>query len=190
MSVDFVDRAFSDVRESERSTLACTPGHKDLVLYHLLQSMMPALASPDSACKVFIEQISIALGTHVFRHYAESKHVVMTTPRVLSRTLETRAKEMLLNGSAETRLIENVARQCNLSPSYFIFAFRQTTGQSPYRWLKMQRVKRACELLRHTDHTLAEIGLECGFADQSHFTKAFSQEMTVSPGAWRKAVRG
>jgi AraC-like DNA-binding protein len=33
---------------------------------------------------------------------------------------------------------------------------------------------------------LADIALECGFADQSHFTRAFMARMGVSPGTWRR----
>jgi N-acetylmuramoyl-L-alanine amidase len=33
---------------------------------------------------------------------------------------------------------------------------------------------------------LAEIALACGFADQSHFTRVFSQRVNVSPGVWRR----
>jgi AraC-like DNA-binding protein len=34
--------------------------------------------------------------------------------------------------------------------------------------------------------SLAEIARACGFADQSHFTKAYARLRGISPGAWRR----
>jgi AraC family transcriptional regulator len=56
----------------------------------------------------------------------------------------------------------------------------------PHRWLLMQRVKRAKELLRGTRTPIAEIAVTYGFADQSHLTRVFSKVFRVSPGAWRR----
>lgn len=190
ISPEFVERAVTDGRGEASAVLSCTAGEHDPVLYHLVQAMVPALASPDTTCRVFVEQMSLAVSSHLFGRYARGMDSVVATPRVLSRVQEARAKEMLLAGAAQTRLIEHIAEQCHLSPSYFIYAFRQTTGQTPHRWLKAQRIKQACGLLQHSQRSLADIAIECGFADQSHFTRVFSQVMTVAPGAWRKAIRG
>jgi AraC family transcriptional regulator len=38
--------------------------------------------------------------------------------------------------------------------------------------------------------SLTEIALACGFADQSHFTKAFTRRIGISPGAWRRHHQG
>jgi len=41
--------------------------------------------------------------------------------------------------------------------------------------------------LAHTSDSLAEISASCGFAEQSHFTRTFTQATGTSPGAWRRA---
>jgi AraC-like DNA-binding protein len=35
---------------------------------------------------------------------------------------------------------------------------------------------------------LADIAFQSGFADQSHFSRVFTQKMGVAPGAWRKSL--
>jgi transcriptional regulator GlxA family with amidase domain len=40
--------------------------------------------------------------------------------------------------------------------------------------------------LRDGRLSLAEIAVACGFADQSHFTKAYTRLRGISPGAWRR----
>jgi AraC family transcriptional regulator len=34
--------------------------------------------------------------------------------------------------------------------------------------------------------SIAEIALDVGFADQAHFTRAFTRAVGTSPGAWRR----
>ncbi|WP_368733576.1 helix-turn-helix domain-containing protein [Acinetobacter baumannii] len=36
---------------------------------------------------------------------------------------------------------------------------------------------------------LSKVADECGFADQSHFTKAFTRLLGISPGRWRRNLR-
>jgi hypothetical protein len=50
-------------------------------------------------------------------------------------------------------------------------------------WLRIQR---ACALLRTSGMPLAEIALQCGFADQSHFSATFKRTMGSTPSAWRE----
>jgi AraC family transcriptional regulator len=36
---------------------------------------------------------------------------------------------------------------------------------------------------------LAEIALDCGFSEQSHFTRTFTRMVGTSPGEWRRQRR-
>jgi AraC-like DNA-binding protein len=99
---------------------------------------------------------------------------------------EARAKDMLLAKSQGNVSIEEIASACNLSRSYFIHAFRETTHRTPHQWLLERRIDRARDLLKHSDYSLSEIAIACGFSDQSHFTRIFSQWVGVPPGAWRR----
>jgi AraC-like DNA-binding protein len=82
--------------------------------------------------------------------------------------------------------ISQVADECGLSASYFVRAFKQTTGVPPHRWLTKQRVERAKELLQDLGQELSDIAQLCGFVDQSHFTRVFSRSEGYSPGRWRR----
>src|SRR5262249_54273756 len=99
---------------------------------------------------------------------------------------ERRAKQYMMARLREDVSLAQMAAECSLSPSHFSRAFRQTTGRAPYRWLLEGRVEHAKELLRESEVTLADTALACGFADQSHFTRMFSQIVGISPGAWRR----
>jgi transcriptional regulator GlxA family with amidase domain len=79
-----------------------------------------------------------------------------------------------------------IAEECGLSVRHFARAFRQSSGVPPHRWLLNRRVERAKELLRNPLPSLADVGLACGFADQSHFTRMFTAAVCLSPGMWRR----
>jgi transcriptional regulator GlxA family with amidase domain len=96
------------------------------------------------------------------------------------------AKRLLLASLAEPVPLDNVAAALDVSLCHFIRAFRQRTGQPPYRWLAAHRLERAKNLLADPAMSLCDIALSCGFYDQSHFTKAFNRRFGQAPGAWRR----
>ena len=59
-------------------------------------------------------------------------------------------------------------------------------GQSPSNENNTIRINAAIRLLTSTNKLLAEIAHDCGFYDQSHFTRAFIRERGVTPGAYRR----
>ena len=56
---------------------------------------------------------------------------------------------------------------------------------SPYQYLIQQRVERAKQLLKQTDHFIADIALDCGFNSHSHLSKQFRQLTGMTPKAYR-----
>lgn len=95
------------------------------------------------------------------------------------------AKTFLRSRLSQQVSISEVAGACGLSACYFIKAFTETVGIAPYSWLIMQRIERACLLIAR-DQALAQVALECGFTDQSHFTKAFARQIGTTPARWRQ----
>ena len=56
-------------------------------------------------------------------------------------------------------------------------------------YLREIRVQRAADALARSSAPLAQIALDAGFADQSHFTRVFRTAHGVTPQRWR-ALRG
>jgi transcriptional regulator GlxA family with amidase domain len=52
--------------------------------------------------------------------------------------------------------------------------------------LMKMRVHKACDLLRLGERNLAEISSECGFYDQSSFSRHFRKLMGMTPRQYRK----
>ncbi|ASW02575.1 helix-turn-helix domain-containing protein [Paraburkholderia aromaticivorans] len=163
------------------------PGSKDPIFGHLAQVLALALDRESEASPLFIEQLGVAIGTHLVDRYGSAPaQSIKPGRRLLSSLHEARAKDMLLAKTEGNVSLEEIANACNLSRSYFIRAFRETTHRTPHQWLLEQRIERARHLLRSSDSSLSEIAIACGFADQSHFTRTFTQLVGTPPGSWRR----
>ncbi|WP_051443515.1 helix-turn-helix transcriptional regulator [Curvibacter gracilis] len=81
-----------------------------------------------------------------------------------------------------------VARQCGLSRGHFSMAFKAWTGYSPAQWRLARKIDLA-KLLLKGPLSIADIAIECGFADQAHLTRSFRAAEGLSPGQWRSQFR-
>ncbi len=82
---------------------------------------------------------------------------------------------LLARSQGNVFLLKRSPARAICSRSYFIRAFRETTQRTPHQWLLERRVDQARELLKRSDRSLSDIAMACGFSDQSHFTRTFSQ---------------
>ena len=161
-------------------------GVMDHVVAELTRLLLPVFDTPDRVSLLFADYVSLALGSHVAQAYGGMKSVVVLRQGGLAAWQERRAKELIsanLEGNVSTG---DLARECSLSAGHFARAFRRSTGLSPHQWLVWCRVEKAHGLLRDGGLSLAEIARACGFADQSHFTRAYTRLRAISPGAWRR----
>ncbi|MEO8277474.1 MAG: helix-turn-helix transcriptional regulator [Thermoanaerobaculia bacterium] len=99
-----------------------------------------------------------------------------------------RARELLRDASLGTgsRSVGEVASELGVHPVHLSRRFRTAFGQSPGEYLRRCRLERARRLVRHTTAPLADIAIATGYADQSHFNKAFRRTFGMSPGASRR----
>lgn len=79
-----------------------------------------------------------------------------------------------------------VAHQVGVHPVHLSRFFRKKFGCSPGVALRRFRVWRAAAALSK-GVGLAQVALDCGFADQSHLTRSFSQILGTTPGRFQKA---
>jgi len=94
-----------------------------------------------------------------------------------------------INDRLERNLsLSELAGLVGLNPDYFSRAFKHTTRFSPYRYVLLKRIERACVLLRDPRISISEITGRCGFASQSSFTTAFRRIKGITPSAYRHAL--
>ena len=183
--VVLVQRAFAD-RHSSGSTLI------PLLQAHDLSAgavTIVALRAEGHAPQESDERISLAAGTHVSHVSAGLRPRSNATACKLAYWQERRAKELLAANVTGNISLADLAKACELSIRHFTRAFRASTGVSARAWLLHLRIAKAKTLLMSSRRVLAEIALECGFADQSHFSRMFQRSVGISPGAWQRLHR-
>ncbi|MCE8003226.1 helix-turn-helix domain-containing protein [Billgrantia ethanolica] len=82
--------------------------------------------------------------------------------------------------------VTDMACEARLSLSHFSHAFTHTFGESPLAYVTRHRLLKACEMMRSSAEPLSSIAHECGFYDQSHFTRHFHRRLGMTPQRWRR----
>lgn len=128
---------------------------------------------------------------------AEVCHRLLTAPGAgtvarpvrggLSAAVSRRVTARLRENLDRPASLEDLAAEAGLSPFHFQRMFRASHGLSPRAFLEHLRVEEAKRLMR-AGVGLAEVASACGFAHQSHFTRAFRTVTGTTPGAWRAAA--
>lgn len=85
--------------------------------------------------------------------------------------------------------VKDAASYVHMSKSHFTRFFRRVTGQPFVTYLHHLRVAKAQTLLTTTDRTIAEIGQDVGFGDQSYFGLIFHKIAGRSPRQFRNESR-
>ena len=80
---------------------------------------------------------------------------------------------------------EALAKEACLSRSAFAERFGNTVGLPPMSYLTRWRMLLAGQRLRESSETIAQIAVTVGYESESTFSRAFTREMRVAPGAWR-----
>jgi transcriptional regulator GlxA family with amidase domain len=84
--------------------------------------------------------------------------------------------------------LDELAQTVNLSPSHLYHLFKSETGESPRRYLKTLRMRRAKELLETTFMSVKEIVAVTGANDGSHFVRDFKKQYSMTPTEYRRAL--
>ncbi|OGV69981.1 MAG: hypothetical protein A2283_09500 [Lentisphaerae bacterium RIFOXYA12_FULL_48_11] len=82
--------------------------------------------------------------------------------------------------------LDELASVASMSVSQFERRFRQVCHVSPVKYLAKIRVDSACRALRRSVSSLADIALESGFYDQSHFCRQFKKHTGLTPLQYRE----
>lgn len=98
----------------------------------------------------------------------------------------TAACEHVLAHYGESIAMPALAARAHLSVSQFQREFRRLFGMSPSEYLLRVRLLMARRKLEETSLPASRVALDCGFYDQSHFTRAFRKATGLSPLAYRR----
>jgi len=82
--------------------------------------------------------------------------------------------------------LQEYAKLSGRSLSAFKSDFMDMYQTTPGKWLKEKRLEYSRYLLRHTEKSVTEVGLDSGFQNSSHFSREFKNRYECSPLSFRK----
>jgi len=101
-----------------------------------------------------------------------------------------RAQELLHARFGGTVRLAEVAREVAVHPAHLARAFRGQFGVTVGEYVRRLRLDWAAAELERSETSLAGVALAAGFADQSHFTRAFRRYTGLTPSVYRRTRRG
>ncbi|KPF72493.1 hypothetical protein IP88_09835 [alpha proteobacterium AAP81b] len=157
-------------------------------LARLIRMLDAEIAAPGFASRLLVEGLARAVATLLvrldLRDACADVERIHLTPWRLKKVVD--YVDAHLDGEIG---LADMAAVAGLSAFHFSRVFKLATGTSPYHYVRDRRLERARALLSGDHMSIAELALACGFANQSHFTAAFTKAMGVSPGRYRRYAR-
>lgn len=100
-----------------------------------------------------------------------------------------RALEYIHENFTREFSLDAMADAVGASKYYLERLFKSSVGLPPHAYMVQLRLEKGKQLLTKSNKPIAEIALELGFFDQSHFTNVFKRFTRVTPQAFRLEVR-
>lgn len=83
--------------------------------------------------------------------------------------------------------LAELGRMVQRDAAYVAATFKRVYGNSVGNYLRQQRLWQARRCVdAEPERSLSDIALQCGFADQSHFTRHFRRLFGLTPGEYRR----
>jgi AraC-like DNA-binding protein len=71
----------------------------------------------------------------------------------------------------------------------FYNKLKTTLGLTPIDFVQEMRIKRAVQLMKSSDYTIAEIAYQTGFNDPKYFSRSFKKHLGSSPSEYIRSIR-
>jgi AraC family transcriptional regulator len=95
-------------------------------------------------------------------------------------------RDLLHSRFDEPLRVGELAREVGVHPVHLARVFRRRYRGTLGDYVRWLRLGRSIERMRQGNRPLADIALEAGFFDQSHFSRAFRSGLGRSPAAFRR----
>lgn len=160
----------------------------DPLIYGIGLALKAELESGEADNQLFIDSLKNSLCIHLLRKYSSRQHSINEQSHEISKASFRKVLEYIHTHLHTHINLATLAELVGMSQCYFCDMFKRSLGVSPYQYVLQQRVERAKELLRQQDVPIVDVALECGFVNQSHFTKQFRKLTGVTPSKYRQAL--
>jgi AraC-like DNA-binding protein len=158
----------------------------DPTIRGLVVALNQALERPKEANTLFVDQLGLALASHLVRTYADAS----SAKGIADAPLLSPAQVNMIKNKIESNLdggvsLPEISISCDLPIDVVVNGFTKAEGATLFRWLQKRRVEVAKELLAHRDASLEEIASLSGFSNIDQLFRVFEHLTGLSPVQWR-----
>lgn len=132
----------------------------------------------DDASNLIVEGLALLVSSILL---SRMPHIGVGVPRWIARV-----RDRLQDCDGPPPSLSELANDVERDPAHVAATFKRVYGTTAGEYVRRLRLWRARDALdRDRDSSLSEIAADCGFADQSHFTRHFRGLFGTTPGAYR-----
>lgn len=146
----------------------------------ILQSIKRAMILPDNR----------ELLTHIIGHIFAEHYLFGRTKKTKLVPFSKEVTETVnyINRHLDQRLdVDELATRVYLSHSGLIWKFKKELGTTPSRYISLQRLRYAKQLLlNHPGYSIAQVSEMCGYSNPFYFTNLFHDYSGMSPSDFRR----
>ena len=147
--------------------------------------LLRELQQKNTSSQLYIESLANVLAVHLIRQYATDPQKLPIYQGGLPQRQLLQVLNYIDDHLQQQIKLADLAALVNMSQFYFCHQFKQAMGITPYQYLLQQRIERAKQLLKHSDRSIMEIAVMCGFNSHSHLSKQFRQLTGMTPKTYR-----
>ncbi|MCW3117383.1 MAG: transcriptional regulator, AraC family, partial [Chitinophagaceae bacterium] len=146
-------------------------------------SMLPYFAQsippPENLLELKFKELVLSLLTN------KKNERLLSFLHNLSNDQQPSMEEIMQNNYAfKLSMAEYAKLTCKSVPT-FKREFKKIFNDSPAKWVMKKRLTLATGLLENTSLSIRDITFECGFENQTHFSRIFKEKIGVSPSRFR-----
>ena len=98
------------------------------------------------------------------------------------------AIEFATNNFKEKISLQDVANSVYMSKPSFCRFFKRSTGKTYFDFIREIRIGHSCKLIVENNHSITQIGFECGYKNISNFNRQFRSVKGMVPTNYKKSV--
>lgn len=165
--------------DSEAETLRRPFVLRDETFAGIATTLRREMAANDAASLLVIEGLALLASSKVLHNRPlEGKR----TPRWIATV-----RERVEADYARPPTLAELGRMVGRDAAHVAATFKRIYGGSVGAYLRQQRLWQARRCIdEEPERTLSDVALDCGFADQSHFTRHFRRLFAVTPAEYRR----
>jgi AraC family transcriptional regulator len=157
----------------------------DRLLAEILSTLVTDLREGFPSGRLYGEQLAAAMVAHMLRKWSVGSNDRSAGSDLAMAKKFERVIDYIHAHIEEDLSVSSLAAILELGTDHFIRSFRNSMGLTPHQYVLRCRIARAKTLLSKPRASIKQVGVRCGFPDQSHFIKMFRRTTGITPAEFR-----